>query len=57
MRHPMSPSSPDKPDPDLRRDAEATRPLGWIEKPYTSTDLISAIERALQELASAKGPN
>lgn len=44
-------------DPDLRRDAEATRPLGWIEKPYTSTDLISAIERALQELASAKGPN
>ncbi len=41
-------------DPELRKRAEATNPLGWLEKPYTPADLIRAIQTALQDLAGTE---
>jgi len=37
-------------DPHTRARAEPAAPLGWIEKPFTTDDLLSAVERALTEI-------
>ncbi|WP_246680962.1 response regulator [Mesorhizobium sp. B2-4-9] len=37
-------------DRDVKLRAEAARPLGWVQKPYSTAMLIEAIQRGLQEL-------
>ncbi|MBZ9657488.1 response regulator [Mesorhizobium sp. ESP-6-4] len=37
-------------DRDLRLRAEAARPLGWVQKPYSIATLVAAIRDAFQEL-------
>ncbi|MBZ9799434.1 response regulator [Mesorhizobium sp. ES1-4] len=37
-------------DRDVRLRAEAARPLGWVQKPYSISTLIAAIRNAFQEL-------
>jgi two-component system, response regulator PdtaR len=37
-------------DQDISRRAAPAQPLGWLQKPYTMTSLIEAIDRALDEL-------
>jgi FixJ family two-component response regulator len=37
-------------DQEISRRAVPARPLGWLQKPYTMTSLIEAIDRALDEL-------
>ncbi|WP_246672471.1 response regulator [Mesorhizobium sp. B3-1-6] len=37
-------------DRDVRLRAEAARPLGWVQKPYSIATLVAAIRNALQEL-------
>lgn len=37
-------------DPETRRRAEPSAPLGWLAKPYTMTSLVAAVRRALQEI-------
>lgn len=37
-------------DQDISRRAAPARPLGWLQKPYTMTSLIEAIDKALDEL-------
>ncbi len=36
-------------DPETRQRAEQARPLGWLQKPYSSESLIAAIRQALAE--------
>lgn len=38
-------------DQDISRRAAPARPLGWLQKPYTMTSLIEAIDKALDELS------
>lgn len=35
----------------IRQQAEVAHPLGWLNKPYTSSGLIDAVQTALQEIA------
>jgi DNA-binding NarL/FixJ family response regulator len=35
-----------------RKDAARARPIGWVDKPYASEKLISAIQQGLDELNS-----
>lgn len=44
-------------DPELKKDAEAAHPLGWLQKPYTATDLIDSLHSALEQLASRHQAN
>lgn len=37
-------------DEDVRRRAEPARPLGWLQKPYTTASLINAVRAALEKL-------
>lgn len=37
-------------DRDVKLRAEAARPLGWVQKPYSTPMLIEAIQNGLQEL-------
>ena len=37
-------------DPDTSRRAAPARPLGWLQKPYTMTSLIEAVQAAFVEL-------
>jgi len=37
-------------DPETRRRAEPSAPLGWLAKPYTMSALVAAVRRALQEI-------
>jgi len=37
-------------DPETSRRAEPARPLGWLQKPYTMTSLIEAVQTAFDEL-------
>ncbi|MEI9406622.1 response regulator [Mesorhizobium argentiipisi] len=37
-------------DRDLKLRAEAARPLGWVQKPYSIATLVAAIRDAFQEL-------
>ncbi len=34
----------------LREQARLSRPLGWLSKPYTQTELLQAVRRAIAEL-------
>lgn len=36
--------------PDLRQQAEAARPLGWLTKPFMSGDLVQSVEAAVLEI-------
>ncbi|MGX5830195.1 response regulator [Mesorhizobium sp. 43Arga] len=37
-------------DHDVRLRAEAARPLGWVQKPYSIATLVAAVRTAFQEL-------
>jgi DNA-binding response OmpR family regulator len=37
-------------DEDVRRRAEPARPVGWLQKPYTTASLVNAVRAALQKL-------
>ena len=37
-------------DRDVKLRAEAARPLGWVQKPYSTAMLIEAIQKGFQEL-------
>jgi DNA-binding NarL/FixJ family response regulator len=37
-------------DRDVKLRAEAARPLGWVQKPYSIATLVAAIQDAFQEL-------
>lgn len=36
--------------PDLRQQAHAARPLGWLTKPFLSGELVHAVEAAVKDL-------
>jgi two-component system, response regulator PdtaR len=40
--------------PELREQAKAASPVGWISKPYTSTDLIKGVKSALAAIDAAR---
>ena len=44
-------------DPETRRRAEPSAPLGWLAKPYTMTALVSAVRRALEEIGGPQPPD
>jgi two-component system, response regulator PdtaR len=37
-------------DEHVRNEAERARPLGWLDKPYTSDALLAAVKQALAQL-------
>jgi DNA-binding NarL/FixJ family response regulator len=37
-------------DEQVREEAEHARPLGWLDKPYTSDALLAAVKQALAQL-------
>jgi DNA-binding NarL/FixJ family response regulator len=37
-------------NPETRRRAEPSMPLGWLSKPYTMSSLIQAVQKALREI-------
>lgn len=39
--------------PELREQAAAAAPVGWISKPYTSTDLINGVRAALDAIRAS----
>ncbi|WP_101339588.1 response regulator [Cereibacter azotoformans] len=39
-------------DPGMRERAQAARPLGWVPKPFSAPQLVSAVGNALQSLRS-----
>lgn len=38
-------------DPQTRQQAESASPLGWLSKPYSSAELLKAVEDGLAQLA------
>ena len=40
--------------PELREQAKAAAPVGWISKPYTSMDLIKGVKSALDAIEAAR---
>jgi two-component system, response regulator PdtaR len=39
-------------DAHVRRSAERAHPLGWLDKPYTSAQLLDAVKDAVEHLES-----